>query len=43
MNRNCYPCDGENGVCPFDAEYSRDCEQYCGLGRDEDCGEYENE
>lgn len=36
MNNRFYPCDGENGYCPFDATYSNHCEQYCGLGRDED-------
>lgn len=36
MNEKYYPCDVENGFCPFDAEYSRNCEQYCGLGLDEE-------
>ena len=25
----CTPCDGE-GICPYDAQYSRDCEYWCG-------------
>jgi hypothetical protein len=32
--RRLYPCD--YGDCPFDAQYSRDCRYYCGLGVDED-------
>lgn len=36
MSEKYYPCDGENGCCPYDAEYSGNCEYYCGLGRDED-------
>jgi NMD protein affecting ribosome stability and mRNA decay len=27
------PCDEHDGQCPFDAQYSRDCEFHCGLGR----------
>lgn len=31
-----YPCDAQNGFCPFNATYSDDCQRYCGLGRDDD-------
>lgn len=31
-----YPCDGPEGACPYDAQYSEDCRYYCGLGVDED-------
>ena len=24
------PCDDEPFVCPYNAQYSRDCEEYCG-------------
>lgn len=41
MKNNFYPCDAENGNCPFGAEYSNDCDRYCGLGRDDDS--YEDE
>lgn len=36
MSEKYYPCDGENGYCPYNAEYSNSCEYCCGLGRDED-------
>ena len=35
MNKS-YPCDGPEGGCPYDAQYSEDCRYYCGLGVDED-------
>ena len=31
-----YPCDTEPFDCPFDAQCSGDCRNYCGLGVDED-------
>lgn len=39
MKRNC-PCDID-GVCPYNAEYSRDCEYWCGQEEPEDYPEYE--
>lgn len=36
MRKNLYPCDNEDGMCPFDAMYSEDCRTCCGLGVDED-------
>lgn len=29
------PCDCD-GVCPYDAEYSRDCEYWCGVEEPQD-------
>lgn len=29
------PCDID-GVCPYDAQYSRDCEYFCGAEEPED-------
>lgn len=29
MLRQCTPCDCD-GICPYDAEYSGDCEYWCG-------------
>ena len=29
------PCDVD-GVCPYDAQYSRDCEYWCGAEEPED-------
>ena len=31
-----YPCDFEDGYCPFDAPCLDDCRNHCGLGADED-------
>lgn len=31
-----YPCDGPEGACPYDTQYSEDCRYHCGLGVDED-------
>lgn len=31
-----YPCDNPDPYCPFDAQSSYDCRDYCGLGVDED-------
>lgn len=31
-----YPCDNPDPYCPFDAQNSYDCRDYCGLGVDED-------
>lgn len=36
MSKQMHPCDFEPFNCPFDAQYSRDCRYYCGLGVDED-------
>ena len=35
MLRTCTPCDCD-GICPYDAEYSRDCEYWCGDLPDDD-------
>ena len=40
MMNNFYPCEVEGGSCPFDAEYSNACQEYCGLGRH---GNYDND
>lgn len=29
-----YPCDGIEGICPFDANGGMDCYNLCGLGAD---------
>lgn len=34
-----YPCDGPSGACPYDAQSSMNCRDYCGLGVDEDVPE----
>lgn len=34
IRKNC-PCDVD-GVCPYDAEYDRDCEYWCGAEEPED-------
>ena len=34
IRQNC-PCDYD-GVCPYDAEYNRDCEYWCGNEEPED-------
>lgn len=31
-----YPCDNPDPYCPFYAQSSYDCRDYCGLGVDED-------
>lgn len=40
------PCDLD-GICPYDAQYSRDCEYWCGEEPEEpdypDCDEYEED
>lgn len=42
MRREC-PCDLD-GICPYDAEYSRDCEFWCPEEPEEpDYSEYEEE
>lgn len=33
--RRCTPCDCD-GICPYDAQYSRDCEYWCGADEPED-------
>ena len=33
--RKCTPCDCD-GICPYDAIYSRDCEYWCGADEPED-------
>ncbi len=35
MQKRIYPCDIEPFDCPFNARYSNDCRNYCGLGVDE--------
>lgn len=40
MRKRITPCDGDDGICPFDARYAEDCRVYCGLGVDEDEDEY---
>lgn len=37
LRKNC-PCDID-GVCPYDAEYSNDCEYWCGVEEPEDIPE----
>ena len=32
MSKRIYPCDGPECCCPYNAEYSRDCYNNCGLG-----------
>ena len=36
MRKRITPCDGDDGMCPFDARYAEDCRVCCGLGVDED-------
>lgn len=36
MKKRITPCDGDDGICPFDAMYAEDCRVCCGLGVDED-------
>ncbi len=36
-----YPCDGPDGLCPYDAVGGYDCRNYCGLGVDENEEEME--
>lgn len=36
-----YPCDGENGTCPYDAEYGSVCHQYCYDNNDYDVPDVE--
>ncbi len=36
--RKVCPCD-HDGVCPFDAQYMRDCEYWCGADEPEDNSE----
>lgn len=36
--RKCTPCDYD-GHCPYDAEYSRDCEYWCGADEPQDIPE----
>ena len=43
MNEKYYPCDGEDGFCPYDAEYGETCRVCCGLGVDEDEEPYDEE
>ena len=33
--RKCTPCDCD-GICPYEAEYNRDCEYWCGADEPED-------
>ena len=30
-----YPCDGENGTCPYNAQLAVSCIYHCGLGVDQ--------
>ena len=34
MLRTCTPCD--DGICPYDAQYNRDCEYWCGAEEPQD-------
>lgn len=34
LRKNC-PCDID-GICPYDAQYNRDCEWWCGADEPED-------
>lgn len=36
--RRCTPCDCD-GICPYDAEYSSDCEYWCGAEEPDDYAE----
>ena len=36
MRKRILPCDGDDGMCPFDAWYAEDCRVCCGWGVDED-------
>ncbi len=40
--RKCTPCDCD-GICPYDAEYSHDCEYWCGAEEPEDIPDIEEE
>lgn len=35
MKREKYPCDYNEGVCPYNASRGMDCYNFCGLGADE--------
>jgi hypothetical protein len=35
MSKRIYPCDSEPSYCPFNAQSSNDCRNYCGFGVDE--------
>ena len=39
MSNKHYPCDGEDAVCPFDAQVGYDCRNNCGMGVDEESEE----
>ena len=43
MERKMYPCDGEDGHCPYDAWTGEDCRTHCGYGVDEDEGDSDDD
>ena len=40
--RQICPCDFD-GICPYDVEYFKDCEYWCGADEPEDYPEYDEE
>lgn len=36
MTKRVYPCDGPEGICPYDAQSGMDCRDHCGLGCDDE-------